>query len=500
MPTALVLGDQLDADAVEEYDRLLMVESAAFARRRRYHAAKLTLVFAAMRAFRDRLRERGTTVRYERADTFAAGFAAFFGDNPDAALEAMRPASHDAAAGIRAAVESAGGEISFRENELFLCSPAAFDAWHDGEGYEHESFYRRMRRETGYLMDGDDPEGGEWNYDDRNRETPPAGYEPPELPAFDYGEEVRETHEWVCKTFDTWGNDGFGAFEWPVTRAQAERALESFLDDRLADFGPYEDAMVAGEPVLEHSLLSAALNLGLLRPDEVVERAIETYREREDVPINSVEGFLRQVIGWREFMRHVYREEMPGLADANQLGAERDLPPAYWEPERTEMNCLGECAGGVYERGYAHHIQRLMVLSNLALTYGADPAELNEWFHAGFVDAYHWATTPNVIGMGVFGTDAFTSKPYATSANYVEKMSDYCSGCVYDPEESVGESACPFNTLYWDFLAEHEERLRSNHRMGLVYSHVDDKRESGELEEIRAYAETVREELAAGER
>ncbi len=500
MTTALVLGDQLDAGAFEASDRVLMVESRSFCRRHRYHAAKLTLVFAAMRAFRERLREAGTTVRYERAETFGEGFAAFFADNPDETLVAMRPASHNAAEGLREAVERAGGRIEFRGNELFLTSPDEFDAWHDGGRYEHESFYRHQRRETGYLMDGDEPEGGAWNYDDQNRETPPEGYEAPDPPAFEYGEDVRETHAWVCETFETWGNDSFGAFDWPVTRAQAQRALDSFVSERLPDFGPYEDAMVAGEPVLDHSLLSAALNLGLLRPAEVVERAIAAYREREAVPINSVEGFVRQVIGWREFMRHVYRREMPELAEANQLGAERDLPPAYWNPDETEMNCLAACAGAVHERGYAHHIQRLMVLSNLALTYGASPQELNEWFHGGFVDAYHWATTPNVVGMGVFGTDAFTSKPYASAANYVDKMSDYCSGCVYDPDQNVGENACPFNTLYWDFLAEHEERLRSNHRMGLVYSHVDDKRESGELAEIRAYAETVREQLAAGDR
>mgnify|MGYP000274207260 CR=1 FL=1 len=500
MTTALVLGDQLDAGAFGDADRVLMVESERFARRHRYHAAKLTLVFAAMRAFRDRLRERGTTVRYERAETFAEGFESFFDDHPEEVLVAMRPASHGAADGIRSAVERARGDIEFRENELFLTTPAEFDAWHDGNSYEHESFYRWQRRRTGYLMDGDEPEGGAWNYDDENRETPPEGYEAPDPPTFDYDERVRETHEWVCETFDVWGTESFEAFDWPVSRAGAERALDSFVTERLPEFGPYEDAMVAGEPVLDHSLLSAALNLGLLRPGEVVERAIDAYREREVVPLNSVEGFVRQVIGWREFMRHVYRKEMPELAEANRLGAERELPPAYWNPERTEMNCLWECAGAVHERGYAHHIQRLMVLSNLALTYGASPQELNEWFHCGFVDAYHWATTPNVVGMGVFGTDAFTSKPYASSANYIDSMSDYCSGCVYDPDQNVGEAACPFNTLYWDFLAEHEDELRSNHRMGLVYSHVNDKRESGELAEIREYAEELRAELAAGER
>jgi deoxyribodipyrimidine photolyase-related protein len=254
--------------------------------------------------------------------------------------------------------------------------------------------------------------------------------------------------------------------------------------------------MVGDEWGMYHALLSPALNIGLLHPAEVVERVIEAG-EDDAVPLNSVEGFVRQVIGWREFVRHVYRREMPDLAEANQLDAEQDLPPAYWTGD-TEMNCLRESVEGVRERGYAHHIQRLMVLSNFGLLYGVEPAQLNRWFHAGFVDAYHWVTTPNVVEMGLFGSGVFATKPYAASANYINKMSDYCSGCEYYHTKTTGEGACPFNALYWDFLDRNGDELRDNHRMGLVYSHLDNK-DDEELTAIRKRADTLRERARSGE-
>jgi len=476
-----------------------MVEAAEFARRRRYHPQKLVLVFAAMRHLRDDLRADGVEVVYERAETFAEGLDAYFDRYPGDDLVVQRPASHGAADRLRTLVESRGGSLDVVPSGNFLCSSAQFDEWQGTEPpFDHESFYREMRRETGYLLDEDgNPEGGEWNYDDQNRETPPSDYESPPVPSFEYGDHVPAVREWVAGEFDTWGDpSGFG---WPVTREQAERALRDFVDHRLPAFGPYEDAVLADDWHLEHSLLSSALNVGLLDPDEVVEAATEAYRSREDVPLNSVEGFARQVVGWREFVRHVYRHQMPGLATANRLGADRELPPLYWDADATDMACLSSAVGRVYDRGYAHHIERLMLLSNFALTYGASPQALNDWFHGGFVDAYHWVVTPNVVGMGVFGTDAFTTKPYASSANYVDRMTDHCSGCAFDPEATVGELACPFNSLYWDFLAAHEDRLRSNHRMGLVYSHLDDKRDAGDLAAVRERARRVRRRAAAGD-
>jgi deoxyribodipyrimidine photolyase-related protein len=345
-------------------------------------------------------------------------------------------------------------------------------------------------------MDGDEPVGGEWNYDDENRETPPDDWEAPPVPDFEPDELTRETHAWVVERFDGWGNTDLDAFVWPTTRGEARVALEAFVADRLPEFGPYQDAMVGGEWALSHSLLSASINLGLLHPREAVEAVVEAYRAGE-APINSVEGFVRQVLGWREFVRHVYRRAMPEMASANQLDATRDLPPAYWTGE-TDMECLSEAVGHVHDRGYAHHIERLMVLSNFALVYGADPHELNEWFHLGFVDAYHWVTTPNVVAMGSFATDVLSSKPYASSGSYVNRMSDHCASCPYAVSRTTGEGACPFNALYWDFLREHEERLRGTGRMGLMYSHVD-RKDDDEWAEIRERAAEVRRLAAAGE-
>lgn len=502
MTTAFVLGDQLtrqvgplSPEHEADPDRVLLVESHEFAARRRYHPQKLTLLFAAMRHFRDELRDEGWTVRYERADTFREGFERFFADHPDETLVAMEPTGHRAGESLRDAVADAGGDLDLVANETFLCSPETFDEWHAAEydeddAYRQEEFYRWMRRRTGYLLtDEGEPEGGLWNYDEQNRETPPADYEPPDLPTFDDGDHVADVRGWVDEAFETWGSSA--DFGWPVTRQQALTALDDFCANRLADFGPYQDAVVEGEWALDHSLLSAALNLGLLHPREVVEAAIDAYRECEDVPVNSVEGFVRQVLGWREFLRHVYRREMPDLADANQLGHERALPPLYRDSDATEMACLSEAVGHVEERGYAHHIERLMLLSNFALTYGADPRALTEWFHRGFVDAYHWVTVPNVVGMGVYASDAFATKPYAASASYVDRMSDHCAGCSYDPDATTGTDACPFNSLYWDFLDRHEGRFRHNHRMAAVYHHWDERDESGR-EAVRERAAEVR--------
>ncbi|WP_255149624.1 cryptochrome/photolyase family protein [Halorarius halobius] len=505
--TVLVLGDQLHPDRgpVADADEVLMVEAHGFARRKPYHPHKLTLVFAAMRQFRDRLRDRGVAVEYHTCETFAEGFGAHFGAHPADHLVVMEPASHGAGDRLTDLVEARGGTLEVVKNDLFLCDR---DRWRAYAGdreppYRHEAFYRHMRRETGYLMADGDPVGGEWNYDEQNRETPPAEYEPPAPPCYEPDETTREVSEWVRETFDgpyaEGGHDWADPepFRWPVTREAALDALDRFVDDRLAMFGPYQDAMVRDEWALHHSLLSAAINVGLLHPAEVVETVLEATREREDVPLNSVEGFVRQVVGWREFTRHVYRETMPDLEDANQLNATEPLPEAYWTGE-TAMACLGDVVEGVRERGYSHHIERLMVLSNFALLLGVDPAELNDWFHAGYVDAYHWVTTPNVVEMGSYAAGAFATKPYAASANYVDRLSDYCGDCRYDPDATVGADACPFNSLYWAFLDRNEAELRENHRMGLVYSHLDDKR-GEELDAIQERAAAVREAARDGD-
>ncbi|WP_026046263.1 cryptochrome/photolyase family protein [Halorubrum sp. T3] len=564
--TCWLLGDQLnpDLDVLDAADDVLLIEAHGFADRKPYHAHKLTLVFSAMRHFRDELRERGRDVTYVRAESFGEGLDEFFadretsspGDDDRPHLRLMRPASHGAGERLRELVAERGGALDLVDNELFWTTPSDWREWAGEEGteidadgaadrtYRQENWYRHVRRETGVLMDGEEPVGGEWNYDDLNQETPPDDWEPPARPTFEPDALTRETHAWVCERFDTWGTDSLDGFAWPVTREAAREALDRFVRDGLPAFGRYEDAMVGGEPFLSHSLLSPAINLGLLDPREPVRAVERAYAERgvepgaydpeergeanvaatslddfdggeadsEDeageagaaadeepapVPLNAAEGFVRQVIGWREFVRHVYREAMPELADANQLEQSRELPPAYWDGD-TDMRCLSEAVGHVREFGYAHHIERLMVLSNFALVYGVDPAELNEWFHLGFVDAYHWVTTPNVVAMGSFGTDVLSSKPYASSGSYVNRMSDHCADCRYAVSRTTGEGACPFNALYWDFLKENEETLRGTGRMGLMYSHVDGK-DDAEWESIRERADQVRELAADGE-
>ena len=485
-------------------ERVLLVEAESFARKLPYHPHKLTLVFSAMRHFRDHLREAGREVVYRQTETFADALAAHFEANPDDTIVTTTPQTDGGRERIEALAADAGGSVEFVPDERFCCSPAKFDEWAGDGRYRHEDFYRFMRRETGYLLDDGAPVGGAWNYDDQNRETPPDDWTPADPPTFEPDETTEAVAEWVRETFDggydvpPYGGEWADPepFRWPVTRRQAVRALDHFVTHRLADFGPYQDAMRNGEWAMSHSLLSTSLNLGLLLPEEVIERAIAAYEDGA-APLNSVEGFVRQVLGWREFLRHVYRREMPDLATANQLDADEPLPGLYWTGE-TEMACLSDVVDGVRKRGYSHHIERLMVLSNFALIYGVEPAQLNRWFHAGYVDAFHWVTTPNVVEMGLYGAGVFATKPYASSANYVDKMSDYCSGCPYYKTKTTGEGACPFNALYWDFLDRNEDRLRSNHRMGLMYSHVDGKDEE-EWADIRQRADEVRELARSGE-
>ncbi len=477
--------------------RVLLIEAHDFARRMPYHQQKLTLVFAAMRQFRDRLRDAGYDVTYLTADTFGEGLTTFFAENPASTLVSMRSPSYGSERRFRELVADAGGDLQVVENELFVSTRQAFDDWANGDGqFKHEQFYRWMRRESGVLMDDGDPVGGDWNYDEENREFPPSSWDAPPVPTPDHDDLTQETSSWVTETFDTWGAGD--DFAWPVTRTQARDYLAHFLAHRLPSFGPYQDAMRSDDWAMSHALLSAAVNIGLLNPAEVIDAVEDAYHERDDVGLASAEGCIRQLLGWREFMRHVYRHAMPELATANQLDATHDLPEFYWTGD-TEMNCLAETVGDVRAHGYSHHIQRLMVLANFATLWGVEPRELNDWFHATYVDAYHWVTTPNVIEMGQYGHGVFATKPYVSSANYVQDMSDYCSDCAYDPDRDTGEGACPYNALYWDFLDRNEDSLRSNHRMGLMYSHVDRKRDSGAMDEIRERVTSLRSALADGE-
>lgn len=501
----LVFGDQLTDRtgpvAADANLPVVMIEAHAMGERLPYHPHRLALVWSGMRHFRERLESAGREVMYIKCEEYEDGINQLIEDTDYTDLIAMRPLRHGMASQRKQQIEDAGGSLQFVEDSRFLISPEQFDEWMGDPPYRHEQFYRKVRSTTGYLMDGEDPIGEEWNYDEENRDTPPAGYRPPDPPAFDPDAITESVLEMINQRFDGgYGSPPYGgswadpeSFTWPVTRKQALTALERFVEDRLPEFGPYQDAMVADEPLMNHSLLSTSLHLGLLHPAEVTEAAIDAYH-RDQAPLNSVEGFVRQVIGWREFVRHVYRRGMPELAGANQLEATEPLPEWFWTGE-TDMACLSDVIEGVRTRGYAHHIERLMVLANFVSLAGINPAAFNRWFEAAFVDGFHWAATPNVVGMGTYGSDIMSSKPYVSSANYIDKMSDYCGDCPYNNNATIGEDACPFNTLYWDFLDRHEDQLRSNHRMGLVYGHLDRKSDE-EKDKIRAQAATLRDSFS----
>jgi deoxyribodipyrimidine photolyase-related protein len=352
-----------------------------------------------------------------------------------------------------------------------------------------------MRRRTGLLMDGDEPAGGKWNYDAENRDVPERGHRFPEIPKFAPDATTRK----VMREVETRFPDHFGeldGFAWPVTSGDAERFFDDFVERRLDRFGPYEDALVAGEGALYHSLVSPLLNLGLLDPLDLCRRAEARYREGK-ARINSVEGFIRQILGWRELVHQVYRWKMPGYTELNALRAEAALPGFYWTGE-TSMRCVADAIQKLRRNGINHHIERLMITGNFALIAGIRPQEVNEWYWLAYADAFEWVVSPNVLGLSLFADGGvLATKPYAASANYIHKMSDYCGGCEYDHESAQDETSCPFNSLYWDFLARNRRRFQKNPRMNLVMAALGRKKPK-ELAATRARARALRSRLRRG--
>ena len=328
-----------------------------------------------------------------------------------------------------------------------------------------EFFYREMRRRYRLLMEGDEPAGGRWNYDPENREALPADIEIPSGPRFPPDARTKEVIALVEREFpEAFG--GMESFDWPVSAKAAKLGLDDFLKQRLPQFGDYQDAMAVGEPRLFHSLISTSLNLGLLDPLEVCEAAEREWREGR-APLNAVEGFIRQILGWREFVRGLYWHFMPDYAEGNALQAHRALPGFYWTGA-TKMHCLAQVIGQTRDLAYAHHIQRLMITGNFALLAGIAPPQVNAWYLAVYADAVEWVQLPNTQGMALFADGGVMgSKPYAASGAYINRQSNYCAACAYDVKKQTGEKACPFNFLYWDFVARHAERLSGNTRMAM---------------------------------
>ncbi|MEN3973327.1 cryptochrome/photolyase family protein [Sphingomicrobium sp. XHP0235] len=354
----------------------------------------------------------------------------------------------------------------------YLCTIDEFCAWAQGrDSLRMENFYRIMRKKHDLLMDGEEPVNGRWNYDKENRDSASPDTDFPERPIFEPDAITQEVIELVASRFD----NHFGtldAFAWPVTAAEAEEALDDFIENRLPCFGATQDAMLTGEDFMNHALLSTSINCGLLDPLDVCRRAEKAF-QNGDAPIEAVEGFIRQILGWREYIRGIYWWEGEEYAQENFFGNRRHLPDFYWTGE-TDMHCLAEAVRTTRDHAYAHHIQRLMVLGNFALIAGIKPQQVQDWFLVVYADAYEWVEQPNVVGMALYADGGdMASKPYAASGNYINKMSDYCKKCRYSVSKKTGDDACPFNPLYWDFLDRNRDKLESNHRIGRIYSTWD---------------------------
>ncbi|MEC7241730.1 MAG: cryptochrome/photolyase family protein [Myxococcota bacterium] len=433
-----------------------------------FHKQKLVLVISALRHFAQELRKEGFEVEIVRAATYVDGIRKHVERHASSSVEALVPRD----VGLEKSLRAADFGVPLRlyddggEGGHFLLTREEFREWAgEKDTLRMDVFYRWMRRRLNLLMDGKKPVGGKWSYDADNRK-PVRGQQAPALPRYAPDAITLQVMDEVEQWSDGWGStEGFG---WPVTRADALHALNAFLEERFAHYGDFQDAMVEGERFLWHACISPALNLGLLHPSDLIEGALEAH-EKGSAPLNAVEGFIRQVIGWREFIRGVYHLRMPGLREANRFGADQPLPDFFWDPNRTEMACVSDAVRGVQESGYAHHIQRLMVLGNLGLVLGIRPIELSHWFWAGFVDAHEWVELPNVHGMALAADPTFTTKPYAASGAYIHRMSNHCKGCRYKVKEKVGSDSCPFNSLFWDFMVRHRPTLSENPRIGVLY-------------------------------
>ena len=480
----VVLGDQLSrgiaalADLDSARDVVLMAEVAEETGYVPHHRKKIAFFLSAMRHFADELRAEGIAVDYVRLDD-PSNSGSLAGEVARAVLRhgaervvATFPGEWRVLQAMRGWGEAAGVPVEIREDNRFICSRDRFERFAGGRRQlRMEFFYREMRRETGLLMEpdgqrGEQPAGGRWNFDPENRKSLPPLLPVPEPFAEEPDAVTREVLELVARRFP----DGFGDLEpfgFAVDRAGALRALERFLRQGLPWFGDFQDAMRQGDDTLFHSVIAQYLNVGLLDPLEVC-RAAEGEWRAGRAPLNAVEGFVRQILGWREYVRGLYWLRMPGYAATNALGADRPLPSFYWTGE-TDLNCLARVIGQTRRTAYAHHIQRLMVTGNFALLAGLRPQEVGEWYLAVYADAVEWVELPNTHGMALFADGGvMASKPYAASGRYIDRMSDYCRTCRYDVTQAVGPDACPMNALYWAFLMRHERLLSSNPRMGIM--------------------------------
>ena len=489
---AWILGDQLlenppaTHDAKYTYGKdnihVVLVWSQGRARKLPYQRKKLVLLWSAMRHYAQKLEADGyASAQVIEADNFTQGLRQ--------ALDEIQPdlfvtAEANDYPGRRYQQEKLPDivdcDLEIVPNTQFLTSE--YNPYADAEPDKNvimESFYRKMRKHFGVLMDSNnEPAGGEWNYDQDNRKPLPKNAAPPEVPLFPPDEITQQVIAQIGAQEHAVGTAE--DFDYAVTHAGAAHALQIFIDERLNDFGPYEDAMGTEHHHLWHSILSPYLNIGLLTPMQCIQAAEDAYRDGA-APINSVEGFVRQIIGWREFMHWQYWRLMPELASMNDWDAQRQMPMMFWDGGQTDMNCIHHVAKRAQDSGYTHHIERLMIVTNFCTSAGIHPQAATDWFKAFYIDSYDWVMQSNVVGMGLNADGGIiATKPYVSSANYINKMSDYCKGCKFNRKQRHGEDACPFNFLYWNYVLTNEDKLRSNPRasryaLGLRYLDDEDR-------------------------
>ncbi|MBT8471435.1 MAG: cryptochrome/photolyase family protein [Marinicaulis sp.] len=500
-----ILGDQLShniaslKNADRDCDRVLMVEVMDEATYVGHHKKKIAFLFSAMRHFAEELKSDGWNVGYIKLND-PGNTASFTGELKRACerhcperIIAVEAGEYRVKAAMENWQEETGVRVKILEDDRFLCSQKEFQSWADGrKSLRMEYFYREMRKKTGFLMDGEEPAGGKWNFDAENRKPAKAELSLPRPRRMRVDDITRDVLDLVRDNFA----ENFGDLEpfwFAVTREKAEAALDAFIREGLPSFGDFQDAMLEGEKFLYHSVLSLYINAGLLDPHDVCRRVERAYLDG-DAPINAAEGFVRQIIGWREYVRGIYWLNAPNYVDQNYFGAERPLPEFYWTGE-TRMNCVRASVAQTKEEAYAHHIQRLMVTGNFAMLAGVDPQAVHEWYLGVYADAFEWVEAPNTFGMSQFADGGLlASKPYAASGNYINKMSNYCEGCEYDVKKKTGEGACPFNPLYWDFLVRNRNKLKNNRRLSRAYS-TWDRMDSKRQKEYRDSANRILDRL-----
>jgi deoxyribodipyrimidine photolyase-related protein len=502
----VILGDQLSPtlsclhDTDKDRDTMLLCEVQQEATYVKHHKKKLVFIFSAMRHFAQELRDAGYRVIYHKLDD-ATAFSQF----SDAVIGATQGASFDEIVvtepseyrvleEIKLWPDLLNVPVDIRPDTRFLANHSDFETWSAGrKSLRMEYFYREMRKRYMILMDGDQPVGDQWNFDSENRKPPNSTIV---IPDTFHSAPDAITQE-VCAMVERLFPDHMGTaapFHFAVTAEAARAALQQFIDERLTFFGDYQDAMLQDEAWMFHAHIGLYLNTGLLLPLECIAAAEQAYH-RGQAPLNAVEGFIRQILGWREFVRGLYWQNMPGYDRLNFFDAQRDLPDFYWTAD-TRMNCLRQSVQDTIDHAYAHHIQRLMVLGNFALLAGILPAQVNDWFLSVYADAFEWVELPNVSGMALFADGGkLASKPYASGGGYINKMSNYCKGCSYSVTVKNGPKACPFNYLYWDFLDRNRTKLRTNPRVGMMYR-VYDRMDADKQQAIRSDAKQFFKDLA----